>query len=61
MEKLKAILLSRTAKRLYWNFLNGVIAMAIVWVGGLNIWWAPLAFAILNGATKEINAYLSEE
>jgi len=38
----------------------GIVALTIVFISGLNVWWSPVAFAILNGISKEINNYLSE-
>ena len=61
MQKLKAILLGSFAQRLYWNFANGLVALAIVYVSGIDIWWSPLAFAFLNGITKEISNKISTD
>ena len=61
MDKIKAILLSNFAKRLYWNFANGVVGLGLVYISGESLWYAPLVIAVLNGLTKEINMKLSEE
>lgn len=61
MEKLKEILLSKQAKRLYWTTAGGFVALALVYVSGLNTWYVPVLTAILTGLTKEINTYLSKE
>lgn len=59
MERLKKIFTSNVAKRLYWNTGAGLVALALVFVSGINLWWTPLAMAILNGISKEINNALS--
>ena len=61
MQKLKEILTSKFAKRLYWTTAGGFVALAVVYVSGIDMWWTPLAIAILTGLTKEVNNRLSEE
>ena len=56
-DQIKAFLLSTGMKRLYWNTLAGFFSVAAIYVGGLNLWYAPLLFALFNGLTKEINKY----
>lgn len=60
-EKLKKILTSKAAKRLYWTTAGGFVALALVYVSGESLWWTPLATAILTGITKEINNKTSIE
>jgi hypothetical protein len=54
-KKVKKVLLSNDAKRFYWTVSGGFVAFASVWVTGLNLWWTPLAMAVLTGLTKIIN------
>lgn len=61
MNKIKEVLLSKQARRFYWTFADGFVAFAIVWVGGINLWWAPLVMALLTSLTKEVNNRLSQE
>lgn len=71
MEKIKLVLVkvwlgfkmavtSKAAKRFYWNTLNGAIGVAITYFSGINWLYAPVIIGILNGATKEINVYLTK-
>jgi len=55
MDKIKEILLSKQAKRLYWNTFNGFLGLFIVYLTDINWAFAPVAIAICNGITKEIN------
>ena len=61
MEKIKAILLSVPAKRLYWTTAGGFVALALVYFQGLNVWYVPLITAILTGISKEVNNKISAE
>jgi hypothetical protein len=60
MKKIKEVLTSNFAKRLYWNIANGVVGLGLVYFSGESLWYAPLVIAVLNGLTKEINTKLSE-
>ena len=55
MKTLKQVLISKQAKRFYWNTINGAIGILIVYLMQLNWAYAPLFVAVLNGITKEIN------
>ena len=57
MKTLKKLLISKQAKRFYWNTINGVIGILIVYFMQLNWAYAPFLVAVLNGLTKEINNY----
>lgn len=59
MDKLKELLLSNFAKRVYWTTLNGFIGLAIIYFTDSNYIYAPLVIAVLNAITKEINKRLS--
>lgn len=52
---LKEFFTSTTMKRFYWTTADSFIALATVWVTGINLWWSPLVAAILIGITKAIN------
>lgn len=58
-EKIKALLLSNPAKRVYWTTLNSFIGLAIVYFSDINWVFAPFIIGILNSITKEINKKLS--
>ncbi len=55
METIKEALISKQAKRFYWNTLNGAIGVAIITLTDIDWIYAPVIIAILNGLTKEIN------
>jgi hypothetical protein len=59
MEKIKAVLLSTTAKRFYWQTLGGFLGLLVIYLTGLNWIYAPVLIAVIQGATKEINKYLT--
>jgi hypothetical protein len=54
-DKIIAVLTSTTAKRFYWQTANGLIGLTISAVLELNLAYAAVIVAILNGVTKEIN------
>jgi len=56
----KAILTSTQFKRFLWNTLNGVVAVSISVMTELDLMYAPVVFAVLNGLTKEVNKKLSK-
>jgi len=53
-------LISKVAKRFYWNTLNGAIGLVIVYFTQIDWFYAPIIIGVLNGITKEINTYLSK-
>lgn len=62
VNKLKEILISKHAKRFYWNVGNGFIGVLAVEVGNLDWVYAPVIIAALNGLTKYLNsAYWSHQ
>ncbi len=58
MEILKKILTSKQAFRFYWNTLNGILGLAVVYFTQINWVYAPVIIALLNGISKEINNYV---
>lgn len=60
MEQIKKVLTSKQAKRLYWNTLAGFLGLFLVYLTDLDWIYAPIAIAVVNGLTKEINTRLSE-
>jgi hypothetical protein len=54
-DKIIKILTSTTAKRFYWQTFNGLIGLTISAVLELNLAYAAVIVAVLNGITKEIN------
>ena len=61
MQNIIDFLKGKTAKRFYWNTLNGAIGLVATYFSGLDLIYAPILIAMLNGVTKEINIYLSRE
>jgi hypothetical protein len=61
INELCKVLTSSSAKRFYWNTLNGAIGVAVVYFSGINWVYAPIVIAVLNGITKEINTYISNK
>lgn len=59
MDKIKEILISKQAKRFYWQIGNGFVGIALLVVAGGDWVYAPIIIAILNGISKEANNYLS--
>jgi len=50
----------KSMKRLYWTTLDSSIGIAITYFSGISWLYAPVIVAVLTGATKEINNYISQ-
>jgi len=59
MESIKQLILkvvkSSAFKRALWNFANAVIVLVVQQLTSAGIIESGLAFALLNGVTKELN------